>query len=132
MVEDGRTVSFPSDGTAGPGDAVSLDANGQVTPTDADNSIGVLSDQAPAAHDAGDNVPVHVTGVVVANVAAGAVAGDSLTEVDTSVAGAPAAGTLIVGGDGQMDAFSDEGGQYKQHDTSSASLDAGYAAVHLG
>lgn len=129
MVYDGRTVSFPGDGTATPGDLVSIDANGQVTLSDADNSIGILSDQAGETHDAGDDVPVHVTGVVIANVADGTVAGDGLGEPDTATAG-HTAGELNTGS--EYDAFSDEGGQFKQHDTSSASLDAGYAAVHLG
>lgn len=131
MVNDGRTVQFESGGGVTSGDAVSI-TNGQLTLTDADNMVGIVSDVVEDGHDAGDLIDVHVTGVVVGNVADGAAAGDSLTEVDTSVTGAPAAGTLIVGGDGQTDAFSDEGGQYKQHDSSAASLDAGYAAVHLG
>lgn len=113
-VNDGRTVTFPSDGTVVSGDPVSLDVDG-VTPYDsatAAAAAGVVSDVVKDDHDAGDNIEVHVTGVVIANVAAGVARGDTVAD--------------------DWVAFSDEGGQYKQSDSSDASLDAGTAAVHLG
>lgn len=118
-VYDGRTVSYPGDGSAAPGDFVTFDAEGKITQTgDTDNAVGILSDQAGEAHDDGDNVPVHVTGVVIGNVATGTSAGDPL--------GASATAGEAGAGD-KYDAFSDEGGEFK-----GANISDGYAAVHLG
>lgn len=128
MVHDGRTVQFESGGGVTSGDAVSI-TGGQLTLSDADNMVGIVSDVVEDGHDAGDLIDVHVTGVVVANVQDGTAAGDPLGEPDTATAG-HSAGELAPGD--EFDAFSDEGGQFKQHDSSTASLDAGYAAVHLG
>lgn len=115
MVYDGRTVSFETDGSVSSGEIVAL-AGGQTTAMAGDgssNAIGVVSDKADPDAEAGDKIPVHVTGVVIADVPDGTAAGDSVAN-------------------DKFDAFSDEGGQFKQHDSSEATLDAGYAAVHLG
>lgn len=116
MVYDGRTVSFPdANGSLAPGDIVELGADGAI-PYDgatATRAVGVVSDQVtPDDVDAGDDIDVHTTGVVVANVASGLARGDTVADDWT--------------------AFSAEGAQFKQHDSSSASLDAGTAAVELG
>lgn len=118
-IYDGRTVSFTGDGTAEPGDFVALDGDGKVTQAgDGDNPIGILSDQNDATHDDGDRVTVDVTGVVIGNVATGTAAGEGLDS--SATAGEVGAGD-------KYDAFSDEGGEFK-----GASIDDGYAAVHLG
>ncbi|ELY91468.1 capsid cement protein [Natrialba taiwanensis] len=115
-VYDGRTVSFPTDGSVASGEIVALDGSGQASSMAGDgssNAIGIVSDKANPDAEAGDNIPVHVTGVVIGEVPSGTAAGETVAN-------------------GKYDTFSDEGGQFKQHDTSSVSLDAGYAAVHLG
>lgn len=115
-VYDGRTVGFPTDGSVAAGDIVALDVDGQASAMAGDgtsNAVGVVSDQADTDAEAGDQIPIHVTGVVVTAVPSGAAAGDTVAN-------------------GKFDAFSDEGGQFKQHETTDVSLDAGYAAVHLG
>lgn len=67
--DDGDTIPLPSDGTGNEGDFVTYDVNGQVTPVAAagDEIVGVLAQDSPA--NAGEDVGVHVQGVVVANVA---------------------------------------------------------------
>lgn len=126
-VEFGQTLSFPSAGTAVSGDLVTLDANGQVAPSDADNSIGVVSDVVEDGHDAGDNIEVRVGGVVVSNVASGTVAGEGLGEPDSAATGGGTAGEMNGVGGSEYDVLSDEGGSYK-----GASMETGYAAVNLG
>ena len=87
---DGRTVSFPGDGTAAPGDLVALDGDGKATQAgDGDNPVGVLSDEAPD-HADGDNVPVHTGDIVVANVATGTSAGEGLDVSATAGEATPA------------------------------------------
>lgn len=114
-VNDGRTVTFPTnDDTLAPGDIVELGANGLI-PYDsatATRAVGVISEAVTAGDFAvGDSLETHVTGVVVTN-AAGVARGDTVAD--------------------DWVAFSDDGGQYKQHDSSDASLETGTAAVHLG
>jgi hypothetical protein len=119
-VYDGRTVTLTGDGTAAPGDFVGINS-GKVTTADDTtdtNIIGVVSDQTPS-HSDGDTVEVHVTGVVVGNVASGVAAG---VELGTSATEGEAAS-----GSQDIDTFCAEGGEFK-----GASIDAGYAAVHLG
>ena len=105
-VYDGRTVSFESDGDVSKGDIVEL-AGDTVSDHDAGTAIGVVSDQTKDDHEAGDKIPVHVTGVVIAAVPGGTAGGDDVA--------------------GEFVAFSDEGGEFK-----GASIADGYAAVHLG
>lgn len=74
---DGDTITLTSDGTGAAGDFVSFNATGELTPVAAadDGVIGVLAADSPAA---GEDVAVHVQGVVVANVDGAVVAGDVL------------------------------------------------------
>lgn len=126
-VYSGLTHPFELGPDANPGDFVAL-VDGVLTPTDANRSIGILSDQA-AGYDAGDLADVHLSGIVIGNVAAGVTAGDGLGDPDT--AGGDTAGEAAAGGD-RFTAVSDEGGQYRMHETVDKTLDAGYGAVHLG
>lgn len=79
----GDTVALESDGTGVAGDFVTFNTSAQVTPTSAtgDQIVGVLSEDAPSA---GDDVAVHVQGVVVGNVATGIAAGDWLSSSATA------------------------------------------------
>lgn len=120
------TVSFPTAGNVVPGDLVSLDANGQVVATDAANSIGVVSDTAEGIGTAGENIDIHIGGVVVANVESGTTAGAGLGEPNTATAGHNA-GEMHSGGGSEYDLLSDEGGSFK-----GASMQTGYGAVNLG
>lgn len=89
VVGPSKAVMIPSDGTGREGDAVTFDANGQVTPVAAvdDDIVGVLFEDAP---DAGDDVAVHVSGVVAARAAAAVAEGDVL-DPDGAAAGELAA-----------------------------------------
>lgn len=80
-----KAVRIESDGTGEAGDAVTYNADGQVTPTAAAGElvVGVLFEDAP---DAGDQVAVQVSGVV-AGVAAEAIAEGDVTDT-TATAGA--------------------------------------------
>lgn len=125
-VHGGMAVTLAGDGSPARGDAVAI-ASGQVTQafddgTTVNPAVGVMSDtNDPAAdNDAGDNVSVELAGVVIANVASGITAGEQLGASGTNN------GELAAGSD-DIFALSDEGGTYQ-----GASLDAGYAAVHLG
>ena len=120
-VYDGITITLPGDGTASPGDFVGING-GKVTTADGTtdtNIVGVLSDQNPASHSDGDTVELHITGVVVGNVAGGTAAGVEL--------GASATEGQAGAGSEDINTLSAEGGTFK-----GASLDTGYAAVHLG
>lgn len=85
------TIGKPSDGTGSAGDFVTLNGSGQVTPTAAagDDIYGVLAQDAPAA---GEDVPVHILGPVVANVAGGVTDNDVL--VGSGTAGQAAANSV--------------------------------------
>lgn len=83
----GDTVDLPTDGTGAAGDVVTFNGSGQVTPVAAvdDDVVGVLAEDG-SDDSAGDEVAVHVQGVVVANVANSVSAGDWL-EPDGANAG---------------------------------------------
>lgn len=115
------------DGAALAGDAVAIDqTSGQATPGDA--NVADASEFAGIAFedfgDAGDDETVALTDRTVANVASGVSAGERLDLVDTSVTGAPGAGTLVASAGGPALALSDEGGTYRGR-----TLPAGYAVV---
>lgn len=113
-----------SDEDCAVGDAVAL-ASGDLTPGDA--SAGHELTGVRAKGDmSGDQAPATVSGIIVANVDSGVTAGSDLDLVDTSVTGAPAAGTLVASSGGPAHALSDEGGSYK-----GASIPDGAAAVLL-
>lgn len=123
-VYHGRSITHEGDGSASPGDFVSVNGSGQVTQA-SDTSgpvVGVLSDTNDDTHDAGDMVSVETGGVVIANVASGTASGAAVA--GTATAGeAGSAGTGAAAGS----TLSAEGGSYR-----GASLDTGYAAVFLG
>lgn len=84
VVEPFLAKTYTSDGSGSAGDAVKLDsANNQVTPTTAsgDRIFGVLMDDAPAA---GEEVTVFREGLLRANIASGATAGDPLAGTSTA------------------------------------------------
>lgn len=88
----GNTISVTrdSDGTGSAGDAVTYDANDQVTPVSAadDNIVGVLAENSPDS--AGEDVSVVVFGPVIAN-ATSALAGDDVADAEGTNAGRLAA-----------------------------------------
>jgi hypothetical protein len=117
------TIGMPdADDSTSAGDAVAIgDTDIEAGDGSAgDELLGVRSD----GRQAGDEAGVHVRGITLATVAAGVTAGTDLDLVDTSVADAPAAGTLIATAGGRAHALSDEGGEWKGE-----SLDANEAAV---
>lgn len=124
-IYDGRTVSFESDGTVSAGDAVMFDANGQLTPALDGDLVGVAADTV-GDHSAGDRISVHVSGIVVGNVASGVTADATSGLTVGASADGDNAGELIAGGD-EAHAFCDEGGSYRGGD-----IATGYSAVHLG
>lgn len=133
---DGTTITKESDGAGLAGDFVTLSGTGQVTPTStADDDIyGVLAQDAPAA---GEKVAVHVTGIVIANVAGTVTDGAALLpSVTAGQWAANAAGlvqavdeggtaTYTIGARG-VQAYSDAGGTFQ-----GVSLSANAAAVKL-
>lgn len=126
MIYDGLGVTLEGDGSPARGDAVAI-TGGQVTQalddgTTVNPALGVMTDRNDPASEnaAGDNVSVQLGGVVIANVASGVTAGAQLGASGTNN------GELAAGSD-DIFALSDEGGSFK-----GSSLDAGYAAVHLG
>lgn len=110
-VYQGLTLPKPTDGTVEPGDIVEINGDGQVTEHAEGEPYGVVSDQAKGVDEEGELIDVHVAGVVITAVPGGTADGDAV------------AGIWV--------ADSDEGGRYRQHETVDASLDDGYAAVHL-
>lgn len=113
-----------SDENTAAGDAVAL-AAGDLEPADASAGHELTGVRARGKMS-GDQAPVGITGVFIATVDSGVVAGDDLDIVDTSVTGAPAAGTLIASAGGPAHAVSDEGGDYK-----GVTLNANEAAVYI-
>lgn len=100
VFSDGDVLTLESDGLGVAGDAVTI-SDGQVTPTVAedDDFIGCLYEDAP---DAGEGVSVNLQGIVVANVASGVAAGDTLVATTTE-------GQLVASAAGTTQAV-DEGG----------------------
>lgn len=133
---DGDTITKESDGTGSAGDFVTLNGSGQVTPTStADDDIyGVLAQDAPAA---GEEVSIHVQGIVFANVASAVADGNALLPSTTAgqwtnnSAGLVQAvdeggtATYTLGSRG-VQAYSDAGGSFR-----GVTLNANTAAVKL-
>ena len=117
-----KRAPFISDGTASPGDFVSLGSDGKVTTVDSttDTKVtGVLSNSRDNyGHEDGDKVSVNIGGVVIANVATGTGIGDMLGPSATE-------GEAASGGT-DAEAYCDEGGSYE-----GSACPAGTAAVNL-
>ena len=113
QIYPGNTVGFEGDASElSAGEWVEFD-DGTVVSQSEGEAVGVVSDQIPRDNQEHLPIPIHIGGVVVAEVTASASAGD--TEHDRHL-------------------LSDEGGAFKQDDetVSDLSLPDGYAAVNLG
>lgn len=116
VFEYGDTITLPTDGTGNPGDAVTGNGSGALTPVTAtgDNIVGILS-MAPA--DDGF-APVHMDAVPVANVAGSVTAFTTLVP-DGSNPGrlttAVGDGTDTTAGNDYPLAVCDAGGDYEGH-----------------
>ena len=100
---DATTVTYEAGGSLSAGDVVAINA-GQLATADGTtdtNPIGVVASTVDGTVAAGDQVPVHIGGAVVANVAGGVSAG---TELGTS-----ATEGQLAAGSGGFEALSDEG-----------------------
>lgn len=101
---DATTIGYEAAGALSAGDVVAINS-GQVTTADDTtdtNAIAVVSSSVDGTVEAGDIVPVHVSGSgVVANVAAGVTAGTELAVSATE--------GQLAGGSGGFEALSDEG-----------------------
>jgi hypothetical protein len=100
---DAGTITYEADESITAGDAVTIDSTNQLlqAANSGDTNADVVGIAADDAED-GDNVSVHVSGRIVANVASGVTAGEELDASTTD-------GQLATGTGGIV-ALTDEGG----------------------